>query len=188
MSKEIKLFLSSTFNEMREQRDYFRNEIIAELNQIVGQVSKNLYLYDFELGISKDKSFTNVLDICFQKIDESEYFVAIFENKYGTHINDEFKDKQETYFGKYEQLVTQGAQEDLSVLELESIKALDNPKQKKLFFIKAIKDDEQPKRDDKLQKLVFHIETNPLSYIKIFHYSEPENILTELKEYFCNEI
>jgi len=89
MNKDIKLFLSSTFDEkMREQRDYFRNEINVELNQIVGQVGNNLFLYDYELGISKDEVFSNVLDICFQKIDESDYFVGIVSDFYGTRIND----------------------------------------------------------------------------------------------------
>jgi len=76
MQEEIKLFLSSTFDEeMQIQRDYFRNEISAELNQIVGQTGANLFLYDYELGISKDEIFSNVLDICFDKINESDYFI-----------------------------------------------------------------------------------------------------------------
>ena len=44
MQTDIKLFLSSTFDEkMQEQRDYFRNEINVELNHIIGQVGKNLF-------------------------------------------------------------------------------------------------------------------------------------------------
>ena len=42
---EIKIFLSSTFNiNMLSARDAFRNEMLAKLNAIAGQIQGNVYL------------------------------------------------------------------------------------------------------------------------------------------------
>jgi len=181
MNKDIKLFLSSTFDDkMQDERDFFRNEINTELNHIVGQVGKNLFLYDYVLGISKDEVFSNVLDICFRKVDESDFFVGIVGNNYGTHVNDKLK---ENYTGKYKELIDEGIRENLSVLELEFIESLKNTNQKKLFFIQdAITDS-----NTEVQKLITRIKTNISTNISIFYYSKYENILSELKQYFENE-
>ena len=72
MNREIKLFLSSTFDKkMRIRRDYFKNEINAHLNKIVGQVGMNLFLYDYEVGIPEGTPMETVLNTCFEKIDSS---------------------------------------------------------------------------------------------------------------------
>jgi len=199
MNKDIKLFLSSTFDEkMQEERDYFRNEINAELNHIVGQIGKNLFLYDFELGIhgfdselkeNKDeeyfKYFSNVLDFCFEKIDESNYFVGIVGNTYGTDVIDELIEEK-NYTGKFKELVNKGIDEELSVLELEFIESLENLKnknQKKVFFIK----DAISESKTKVQKLITRIKTCTAANVNIFYYSKYENILSEIKQYFEKE-
>ena len=187
MDREIKLFLSSTFDKkMRKRRDYFKNEINAHLNKIVGQVGTNLFLYDYEVGIPENTPFTIVLDTCFQKIDRSKYFVAILDNNYGTHINKTFKEKQETYSGKYEALVTQGMQEDLSVLELEIIRALERENENKIKTFLFIRRDVQ-NRSPELKNLIQDIKTNaPRENVKDF--SDDSEILTFLEKHFNAEI
>ena len=182
MNKDIKLFLSSTFDDkMQEHRDYFRNEINAELNQIVGQIGANLFLYDYELGISEKEIFSNVLDICFQKIEESDYFVGIVGDYYGSHINDRLR---ENYTGSFKELVDKGIQENLSVLELEFIKSLENENQKKLFFIQ----DNIPENNCELKSLITRIKTNADANTSIIEYDKSEDVLFKLKQDFNNEM
>jgi len=190
MQKEIKLFLSSTFDEkMQEQRDYFRKKIIPRLGQIVGQVGINLFLYDFELGIpqfdsklkiSQETYYTNVLDTCFQKIDDSDYFVGIVGDYYGTHINDGLK---ENYVGNFKELVDKGIRENLSVLELEFIKSLENKEQKKIFFVQNTISE----GNIEIRKLITRITTTTATNVSVFYYSEYGNILTELEKFLKNE-
>jgi len=185
MNREIKLFLSSTFDEkMLKERDYFRNEINAELNHIVGQIGKNLFIYGYELGISKDELFSNILDIVFRKIDKSDYFVGIVGDNYGTPINYVPERSIDYYTGKFKELVNKGIQEDLSPLELEFIKSLENKNQKKIFFIQ----DTILSSNIKIQKLIIRIKTSTAANVSIFYYRQYEDILFELKQYFKNEI
>ena len=126
INEEIKLFLSSTFdNKMHKRRDYFKNEISAHLNNIVGQVGTNLFVYDYEVGIPDKTPFATVLKTCFEKVDDCHYFVAIIDNEYGTIIQRRpkgYKNIPE----KYQYLIEKGIREKLSVLELEIIRALDD--------------------------------------------------------------
>jgi len=197
MNSEIKLFLSSVFKDkkMQERRDYFRNEINAELNHIVGQVGKKLFLYDYELGIPEKTPFAEVLNVCFVKIDICEYFVAIIDKGvqgYGAIINgdEELKDcaditeKYERLVKaglseKYQKLVEKGLNEKLSVLELEIRRAIADKDKKKLFFIRQGAQESHPKT----RKLIQYIEEKGDSE-SIKPFSEDTTILDELKSYF----
>ena len=180
MNREIKLFLSSTFDEKMQD---FRNEINAELNRIVGQIGKNLFLYDYGLGIPNDETLSNALDIILQKIDESDYFVGIVGNNYGTHINDVLERSRVYYKGKYKELIDEGIQKNLSALELEFIESLKNINQKKLFFIQIT----IYENNTKIQNLIARIKTSANLNVKVFFYNEYLDILHTLKQYFENE-
>jgi len=196
MNKEFKLFLSSTFDKkMHTRRDYFKNEISAHLNKIVGQTGTNLFIYDYEVGIPEETPFAKVLNVCFEKIDTSDYFVAIIDNRYGSIIN---KDKELTGFNgniekfqylvekglaiQYQDLVRNGLKDELSVLELEIIRALENEKITKLFYIR----NRTKYKDPEAQKLMQRIEKQVASK-NIKYFSRNDTILEELENYFKNE-
>jgi len=52
---DLRIFLSSTFNEdlMKQTRSAFRNEVNARLNNLVGLLGGNAYVFDLQLGIPK---------------------------------------------------------------------------------------------------------------------------------------
>ena len=130
MYREIKLFLSSAFDEgMQEQRD----KINSELNLIVGKTGEYLFHHDYESATSTGGAdFFNILDKNFQQIDESDYFIGIVGGYYGEYINNRLV---QSYTGKFKELTDKGIRKKLSPLELEFIKSLKNTNQKKLFFI-----------------------------------------------------
>jgi len=180
---EIKLFLSSTFDKnMHTRRDYFKNEISAHLNNIVGQIGTNLFLYDYEVGIPDKTPFATVLKTCFEKVDDCHYFVAIIDNEYGTIIKKApkgYKNIPE----KYQYLIEKGKREKLSILELEIIRALDDKQKKKIFFInKNIKN-----RKTKVEKLIQRIESN-VDSDNVKYFSRNNVILKYLENYFRNVI
>jgi tetratricopeptide (TPR) repeat protein len=179
MNNEIKLFLSSTFDKrMHARRDYFKNEINAHLNRIVGKIGENLFVYDYEVGIPEETEFSDVLNVCFEKIDACNYFVAIIDNRYGCNINRKIKDCTGVK-KQYQKLVKKGLEKKLSVFELEIIRAFENKDTKKFFFIHQ----DAQNKNSKLQNLIQYIKTNiPSENIKDF--SKNSEILTFLEKHF----
>jgi tetratricopeptide (TPR) repeat protein len=95
VNKEIRVFLSSTF-DLHDLRDSFRNEISARLNNIVGKLGMNIYLYDYEMGIPyitretadelKNKYAQVVLHTIVSAICKCDYFIFILSGSYGSCV------------------------------------------------------------------------------------------------------
>ena len=97
----LRVFLSSTFDEsMRVNRDTFRHEINARLNQMFGALDYNVYLYDLELGIPdagdpaqpsqtpRQSSQERTLAICYDRIKECDFFICVIGFNYGSVLSD----------------------------------------------------------------------------------------------------
>lgn len=116
---EIKIFLSSTFNiNMLRARDAFRNEMLAKLNAIAGQIQGNVYLNDYELGIPKGTAALTVVCTCLDAIMDSDYFVGIMGESRGTLLSEYLQDSDWSE-SRYSSLIAQAIQNNFTVLELE---------------------------------------------------------------------
>lgn len=144
---EIRIFLSSTFNNnMLRARDSFRNEMLAKLNAIAGQIQGNVFLNDYELGIPEGTDALTVICTCLNAIMASDYFVGIMGESRGTLLSEYLQnlDWSET---RYSALIDQAIQNNFTVLELEFMCALQcgikayffwNTKRKIIDFDKSI--------------------------------------------------
>jgi len=102
---------------------------------------------------------------------------------YGTHINDKLNELKVDYTGIFKELVQEGKNGNLSVLELEIIESLKNTNQKKIFFIQEITSD-----DNRIKKLIARIKKSDYdSNVKIIYYNNYEDILFRLQRYFENK-
>ena len=116
---EIKIFLSSTFNiNMLSARDAFRNEMLAKLNAIAGQIQGNVYLNDYELGIPEGTDALTVISTCLDAIMASDYFVGIMGESRGMLLS-EYLQGSDWSESRYSSLITQAIQNNFTVLELE---------------------------------------------------------------------
>jgi len=116
---EIKIFLSSTFNiNMLRARDAFRNEMLAKLNAIAGQIQGNVYLNDYELGIPEGTDALTVVCTCLDAIMDSDYFVGIMSESRGTLLSEYLQDSDWSE-SRYSSLIAQAIQNNFTVLELE---------------------------------------------------------------------
>ena len=121
---EIKIFLSSTFNiNMLSARDAFRNEMLAKLNAIAGQIQGNVYLNDYELGIPEGTDALTVICTCLDAIIASDYFVGIMDESRGTLLS-EYLHGSDWLESRYSSLITQAIQNNFTVLELEFMCAI----------------------------------------------------------------
>lgn len=130
---EIKIFLSSTFNvKMLSARDAFRNEMLAKLNAIAGQIQGNVYLNDYELGIPEGTDALTVICTCLDAITASDYFVGIMGDSRGTLLS-EYLRGSDWSESRYSSIIAQAIQNKFTVLELEFMCAVQG-KIKAYFF------------------------------------------------------
>ncbi len=121
---EIKLFISSTFdNCMAEVRNSLRNEMLAKMNAIAGQIQGNVYLNDFELGIPEGTDGLSVLEICLDTIVKSDYFLGIMGEQNGTKVVEILGDSK-CEKSVYRSLLIESVEKDLTVLEMEFLCAI----------------------------------------------------------------
>ena len=121
---EIRIFLSSTFNHgMARTRDAFRNEMLARLNGLAGQIQGNVYLSDFELGIPEGTDPLTVVCTCMDAVMASDYFVGIMGKERGTLLSDYLAGTawEET---RYASLISRAVGSGFTVLELEFLCAV----------------------------------------------------------------
>ena len=77
--KEIKLFISSTFNDMHAERDYLVTEVFPELRDWCEKRHIRLTDIDLRWGISSDDAdMKNTVLTCLECIDECRPFFLCF--------------------------------------------------------------------------------------------------------------
>lgn len=83
------IFVSSTFQDMQQERDVLQNSVLPRIKELAKQYGKNIDLCDLRwgvnsIGLSEAESATKVLQVCFDEIDNARpFFVAILGDRYG---------------------------------------------------------------------------------------------------------
>ena len=131
---KIRIFLSSTFSgSMLIARDAFRNELLAKLNAIAGQIRSNVYLNDFELGIPDGTEPLSVICTCLDSIVASDYFIGVLGDDRGTLLSTYLQDSNWCE-SRYSSLIEQAIQSNFTVLELEFLCAVQSG-HKSFFYL-----------------------------------------------------
>ncbi|GAB1800860.1 DUF4062 domain-containing protein [Priestia megaterium] len=86
MWKTIRVFISSTFMDMREERGWLVREVFPELRKRCAERNLRLVDVDLQWGIPEGKITDETLaDICLAEIDScSPFFVCLLGSRYGT--------------------------------------------------------------------------------------------------------
>lgn len=84
-NRQIRVFISSTFRDMRDERDYLMKRTFPKLRQKAMARDVTLTELDLRWGITEEESKTGkVVDICFREIENSvPFFIGIVGNRYG---------------------------------------------------------------------------------------------------------
>lgn len=78
----IRIFISSTFHDMQEERDYILNNIYPRLRCIAEDNCLKLVFVDLRWGILNE---AEVITTCFKEIDNSRpFFIGILGHRYGS--------------------------------------------------------------------------------------------------------
>ena len=83
------IFVSSTFQDMQQERDLLRDRVLPLLKAEIRRYGRNIELCDLRwgvnsLGMERDDSDIKVLQVCFNEIDKSKpYFIVLLGDRYG---------------------------------------------------------------------------------------------------------
>lgn len=83
--QHIRVFISSTFQDMQDERDCLMKFIFPELRKVAAEHNVTFAEVDLRWGITEDESQSKkVLEICLQEIDNCiPFFIGIVGNRYG---------------------------------------------------------------------------------------------------------
>ena len=183
-NRHIRFFISSTFQDMHDERDYLMKHVFPELRIIAAKRNVTLTELDLRWGVTEEESrLGKVLGICLNEIENSiPFFIGIVGNRYGwcPTYNDVCKDVLERY-----NVVDSYLQRHLSITEMEmqyGVLERDEPMHA-YFFIK----DDQSKVDfekaKELENLKNAIRNNTKGY-PVLNYDTVETLGEFVKSYF----
>ena len=185
ITQEIRIFISSTFRDMQEERDELIKHIFPQLKQIC--LERGVFFTDIDLrwGITEEQAQKDeVIPICLNEIDNSRpFFIGILGDRYGW-IPDQL---QEELLLRYPWLQNY---EKISVTEMEIRHGvLNNPSTAShaLFYFRApsfyeripvdkkhIYQDQDPEAVHKLKSLKQELEEKGISIHK--NYKTPKEL------------
>jgi len=81
---EIRIFISSTFRDLKDERDYLMNVIFPELIRITRERGLTFTPIDLRWGIPDESFIFKVIKTCFDEIDRARpHFIGIIGERYG---------------------------------------------------------------------------------------------------------
>ena len=85
--REIRIFLSSTFRDLNDERTYLVNVVFPKLIRICRERDLFLTVVDLRWGISnpdEESVISHVMDVCLREIDRARpFFIGILGGRYG---------------------------------------------------------------------------------------------------------
>lgn len=83
--RSIKVFISSTFRDMHEERDYLNKFVFPRIDEYCNERKIEFYPIDLRWGIQeKDSKNGLVMSACLEQIDEARpFFIGILGSRYG---------------------------------------------------------------------------------------------------------
>ena len=84
-NRQIRIFISSTFRDMYDERNYLMTRTFPRLQRIASERDVTVTEVDLRWGITEEESRNGkVVDICFREIENSTpFFIGIIGNRYG---------------------------------------------------------------------------------------------------------
>lgn len=180
-NRHIRLFISSTFQDMKDERSYLMTQTFPLLRKLAAERNVTLTELDLRWGITEDEAKNGkVVDICLREVENSiPFFIGIIGNRYGWIPKKE--DIWEGTIDRYSQ-VDEYLKEHLSVTEMEMQFGVLQRKNKMhaYFYIKEEQAEniDYPEMLNRLKEEVLHSDY-PSSY-----YSSKENLSEQIEQAF----
>lgn len=181
-NRQIRVFISSTFQDMQDERDYLMKRTFPMLRKLAAERDVTLTELDLRWGITEEEAKTGkVVEICLREIENSiPFFIGIIGNRYGWVP--EKKDIGENVTDRFED-VTDYLERHLSVTEMEmQFGVLQRDEDMHAYFyIKEGEDEEKADSPEMLESLKKEVKA---SRYPSSTYSSPENLGVQVEQAF----
>ena len=146
-TRHLKIFISSTFQDMQGEREVLVKETFLELKKIAQKRDVEVTEIDLRTGITKEQEESGkIVQICLDEIERCSespiFFLGMIGDRYGWNGWYEKMDKSILENEKYSWVEKH---KDVSVTELEIIAALKSSHNKAFIYLKESKEDEDIK-------------------------------------------
>ena len=140
----VRVFISSTFKDMNEERDYLLHSVFPEIRRKLALRYIEFYEIDLRWGITENEAESGkIITLCIEEIEKSQpYFIGLIGERYGWQPKKNEIIKSINIFDKYPR-AKKSLLTGLSITEMEiRYGVLDNEnidsKMQSMFFIKKI--------------------------------------------------
>ena len=84
-NRQIRVFISSTFQDMKEERDYLMNKTFPLLRKKAAERDVTLVELDLRWGITEAEAQSGkVVEVCLNEIENSHpFFIGLLGDRYG---------------------------------------------------------------------------------------------------------
>lgn len=141
-SRELRVFISSTFNDLQKERKILMSSVFPKLVSVAAERGVVLTPIDLRWGVvprreGKSRS-TQIIDACLREIDEAQCFIGIVGEREGWLPDTDDLGKSDLLKGEFEELVHSG----MSMTEIEMQYGVLRRKERgsAFFFVKEIED------------------------------------------------
>jgi len=179
-NRQIRVFISSTFRDMQDERGYLMKRTFPKLRKLAAERDVTLTELDLRWGITEEEAKTGkVVEICLREIENSiPFFIGIIGNRYGwvpekddlsANVTERFPDVN-TFIGQH-----------LSVTEMEmQFGVLQREEDMHAYFYIKDKIEEQD-NPEMLNRLKAEVEA---SRYPSSTYSSPEDLAEQVEQAF----
>ena len=179
-NRQIRMFISSTFRDMQDERDYLMKRTFPKLRKLAAERDVTLTELDLRWGITEEESKSGkVVEICLREIENSiPFFIGIIGNRYGWVP--EKKDIGENVTKRFKD-VNKYLERHLSVTEMEmQFGVLQREEDMHAYFYIKDKMEEQD-NPEMLNRLKAEVEA---SRYPSSTYCSPENLAEQVEQAF----
>ena len=156
-SRNIRVFISSTFNDMKEERDELVSKVFPLLRKKAQERQVSLTEIDLRWGITEKQSQeSKVVQICLEEIDRSRpFFIGLLGGRYGWCPSNENVDWHKVISDSYSDAI-EDLYNGMSMTELEIRHGIfrNNEGQHAAFYLRDMPGEEIEPRQKELREMV----------------------------------
>ena len=180
-NRQIRIFISSTFQDMQAERDYLITKVFPRLQFEAAKRDVSIVPLDLRWGVTEEQSQKGeVIQVCLQEIENSHpFFIGIIGNRYGWAPTESEFQKNEILRERWGNWLEEDVKNKLSLTEIEMQYGVLRSKEHMdaNFFIKESGDpdtEEDIEKKAKLKNLKLKILNNGRYPVK--GYQTPEEL------------
>ena len=180
----IRIFISSTFSDMQEERNLLVTKVFPRLAKIAAKRDVTIVPLDLRWGVTEEAALQGkVIETCLNEIIRSRpFFIGLIGNRYGSCLTMEESQKNKELLKQYEWLA-EDMENGLSVTEIEiQYGVLRYPETIDAFFYLKEADEHTSDNPEKLSKLKKNIRENGRYPVK--EYTTAKELADKVEEQF----